>query len=75
MQTLLLHNPLVQFYLLFIGALSVALICDYLRHPLATRDGFRTPRNDTIRGGPPLLTSAGNKKPPRPGSSPGRWPD
>jgi hypothetical protein len=29
MGSLLLHNPLVQFYLLFVGALGVAFIWDY----------------------------------------------
>jgi hypothetical protein len=35
MGTLLLHNQLVQFYLLFAGALGVALLWDYW-------GGFRT---------------------------------
>jgi hypothetical protein len=33
MGTLLLHNPCVQFYLLCLGALSIALIWDRLCKP------------------------------------------
>jgi hypothetical protein len=31
MGTLLLHNPWIQFYLLYVGPLGVAFIWDYLR--------------------------------------------
>jgi hypothetical protein len=37
MGTLLLHHPLVQFYLVYVGALLVALIWDYWRNPPAAR--------------------------------------
>jgi hypothetical protein len=31
MGSLLLHNPWVQCYLLYVGAMWIALICDFLR--------------------------------------------
>ena len=46
MGTLLLHNPWVQFYLLYVAALFVACIWDYLRNPPAIQDDSRTPRNE-----------------------------
>jgi hypothetical protein len=33
METLVLHNPLIHFYLLYVTALSIALIWDYWRRP------------------------------------------
>jgi hypothetical protein len=35
MGNLLLHHPLIQFYLLFVAALFVAFLWDYLRNPPA----------------------------------------
>ena len=37
MGSLLLHNPWVQFYLLYVGALLVAFVWDLLRDARATR--------------------------------------
>jgi len=49
MRNILLHNPWVQFYLLYAGALWVVFIWDYLRKPLAKRDGGRIPTNEAVR--------------------------
>jgi hypothetical protein len=43
MGTLLLHDPWVCFYLLYVGALSVAFICAHPRTPPATGDGAKPP--------------------------------
>jgi hypothetical protein len=37
MGTFLLHNPWIQFYLLYAGALWIAFLWDYLRRSPATR--------------------------------------
>jgi hypothetical protein len=64
---LLLHHPLVHFYLLFVAALGVAFVWDYWRHPSAVRSGARTPPNQAAQGGasPPHARSQ------QPGSSSG----
>ena len=51
MGALLLHHPLVQFYLLYAGALWAVFIWDYLRNLPAARDGARAPRNEAAQGG------------------------
>jgi hypothetical protein len=51
MGTLLLHSPWVQFYLLYLGALGVGFIWDYLRDPPATRDGARKLPNEAAQSG------------------------
>jgi len=73
MGTLLLHNPWVQFYLLYAGALSIALLWDQLRQTLAARHSSQTPRNETAHGESPLLPSSVSKKPPESVWRPGRW--
>jgi hypothetical protein len=50
MGTLLLHNPWVQFYLLFVGALGVVFIWDYWRNPPADREHARTLANKAAQG-------------------------
>jgi hypothetical protein len=52
MGTLLLHNPWVQFYLLYVGALGVVFICDYLCNPSVPRIGTRTPPTEAAQHGP-----------------------
>jgi len=42
MGTLLLHNPRIQFYLLYFAAWFVACIWDYLRNPPAIQDDSRS---------------------------------
>ena len=51
MGTLLLHNPWVQFYLLYVGALGVVVLWVCLRNPPATLDGARTPPRPGRRHG------------------------
>jgi hypothetical protein len=50
MATILLHNPWVQFYLLYVGGLWVVFICAYFRNPPVTCDDSRTPPNETAQG-------------------------
>jgi hypothetical protein len=71
MGTLLLHNPRIQFYLLYFAAWFVACIWDYLRNPPAIQDDSRTPRNEVAHGAPGLLPSAASQTPPRSGLSSG----
>jgi hypothetical protein len=49
METLLLQHPLVQFYLLYVGVLFIALIWDHLRHPPAAQDSPPSPRSKAVR--------------------------
>jgi hypothetical protein len=75
MGTLLLHDPVVQIFLLFVGALGVAFIWDYLCNPLAIRDDARTPPNEAAQGGaspPSRLRSQEPCSVPRPGRRPDR---
>jgi hypothetical protein len=44
MRTLLLQNPWVQFYLLYVGVLVIVLVWDRLLNPPASRGGKKTPR-------------------------------
>jgi hypothetical protein len=44
MGDLLLHHPYVQFYLLFVGALLLAVLWDWLRNPWAARNRPRPDR-------------------------------
>jgi hypothetical protein len=50
MGTLLLHDPWVRLYLLYVAALFVACILDCLRNPFAIQDDPRTPRNEVAHG-------------------------
>jgi hypothetical protein len=75
MGNLLLHYPLVQFYLLYVGALFVAFLWDFLRNPPAIRDGSGTPRNEMADGTPGLFPSAADQNPFRSVSRPGRRTD
>jgi hypothetical protein len=43
MGTFLLHNPWVQFYLLYVGALLAIIVWDRLRDARATRDDSLAP--------------------------------
>ena len=45
MRDLLLHNPWVQFYLVYVGAWTVVFVWDYFRTPPAIRDSDWTPPN------------------------------
>jgi hypothetical protein len=72
MGTLLLHDPVVQFYLLYVAALVVACIWDSLRYPPAFQDDSRTPRKEVAQGPPGLFPSAASQNPPRSVSRPGR---
>jgi hypothetical protein len=65
MGTFLLHNPWVQFYLLYVGALSVVFLWDRLRAQPATWDGSRTPANEAAHGGPRFLPAAARHNSPR----------
>ena len=65
MGNVLLHHPLVQFYLLFVAALFIAFIRDYLRNPPANPDGSRRPRNEIAHGAPGLFRSAANQNRPQ----------
>jgi hypothetical protein len=49
MGILLLHDPRIQFYLLFVGALWIAVIWDYLCRRAATKDA-RAPGTVTPPG-------------------------
>jgi hypothetical protein len=51
MGTLLLQHPLVQFYLLYLGALWVVLIWKSLRNPLGSRGSAQAPLNEAAQGG------------------------
>src|SRR5271166_6289799 len=75
MGTLLLHNPRIQFYLLYFAAWFIACIWDYLRNPPAIQDDSRTPRNEVAHGAPGLFPSAASQTPPRSVSRPGRRTD
>ena len=44
MGDLLLHHPYVQFYMLFVGALLLAVLWDWLRNPGAARNRSRPER-------------------------------
>ena len=72
MGTFLLHDPWVRLYLLYVAALFVACIWDYLRNPPAIQDDSRTPRNEVAYGAPGLFPSAASQTPPRSVSRPGR---
>jgi hypothetical protein len=50
MGNLLLHNPWVQFYLVYVGALAVVFVWDSLRNRSAIRDSARTPPNEAAQG-------------------------
>jgi hypothetical protein len=50
MGALLLHNPWIQFYLVWVGALGIAFIWDYMRGPTATEDGTPTSRRKPFSG-------------------------
>jgi len=63
MGNLLLHHPLIQFYLLFVAALFVAFLWDYLRNPPAIPDGSRTPSNEMAGGTAGLFSSAASQNP------------
>jgi hypothetical protein len=56
METLLLQDPWIAFYLLYVGVLGAIFICDYLRRTSAIQDGAGPARNEPTRGGavPPL---------------------
>jgi hypothetical protein len=71
----LLHHPLVQFYLLFVAALFIAFIWDYLRNPPAIPDSSRTPRNEIAHGAPGVFRSAANQKRPQSVARPGQRTD
>jgi hypothetical protein len=75
MGNLLLHHPLIQFYLLFVAALFVAFLWDYLRNPPAIQDRSRTPRNEMADGTPGFFPSAAGQNPVRSVSRPGRRTD
>ena len=72
MGTLLLHDPWVRFYLLYVAALLVACILDCLCNPPAIQDDSRTPRNEVTHGAPGLFPSAASQTPPRSMSRPVR---
>jgi hypothetical protein len=60
MGALLLHNPWIQFYLVWVGALGIAFIWDYMRGPTATEEGSRPPPRKPFPGErrfhqPPIL--------------------
>jgi hypothetical protein len=63
MGTLLLHDPFVQFYLLYVGVLWIAFFWAHLRKPSAKPDCSRTPEQKPVRAMPRLQTAAANKKP------------
>ena len=75
MGTLLLHNPWIHFYLLYVAALLVACIWDYLHSRLTIQDDSRAPQNEVTHGTPGLLPSASSQNPPPPVSRPGRRTD
>ena len=50
MGTLLLHDPWVHFYLLYVAAVFVACIWDSLRNLPAIQDDSRTPWNEVVHG-------------------------
>jgi hypothetical protein len=45
MGNLLINNPSVLFYLLYAGALTIALICAQLRNPPPSNDGSPAKRS------------------------------
>jgi hypothetical protein len=51
METLLLQDPWIAFYLLYVGVLGAFFIWDYLRRTSAIQDGAGPARNVPIRGG------------------------
>ena len=71
MGTFLLHDPWVRLYLLYVAALFVACILDWLCNPPAIQDDSRTPRNEVAHGAPGLFPSAASQTPPRSVSRPG----
>ena len=75
MGDILLHHPLVHFYLLYVAVLVVACVWDYLCNPPATRDEARAPRIEAAHGAPGSFPSAVSQHPPRPVSSPRRRTD
>jgi hypothetical protein len=72
MGTFLLHNPWIQFYLLYAGALWIAFLWDYLCRSQAARDGARRPQAEAVRGRTTLSPLRRRQKPPRPVSRAGR---
>ena len=63
MGTLLLHDLWVHFYLLYVAAVFVACIWDYLRNLPAIQDDSRTPRDEVAHGAPGLFPSAASQEP------------
>jgi hypothetical protein len=60
MGTLLLHEPCIYFYLLYVGALGIAFIWDYWRNPPRGGNDARTLRTEQAWEGaalPPLSDS------------------
>jgi hypothetical protein len=75
MVTYLLHNPWVRLYLLYVAALLVACLWDYLHNRTASREDSRTPHNEKAHGAPDVLPSAASKNRPRAVSRSGRRTD
>ena len=70
METVLLHNGRIAFYLLFVAALLVAYIWDYLRYRGATDDDSRRPANHGAYGLPGFLPCVARHISPRSVSRP-----
>jgi hypothetical protein len=52
MENILLHDPMVRFYLLYVAGLFVALLWDSLCNRPTIQDGSRIPQNEMAHGTP-----------------------
>jgi hypothetical protein len=75
MGTSLLHDPWVQFYLLYAAVLFVVHLRAYLSALDAIQNDSRTPRNEAAHGAHGLSLSAASQTPSRSVSRPGRRTD
>jgi hypothetical protein len=75
MGAMLVRDPWVDFYLLYVTTLSIAWAWDYVRRQTAVQGDSRTSRNETVRKAPGLSPFAAGKNAPTSGPKPGRRTD